>query len=130
MATAEAGVTGWVVLLVDDEESIRGLGQRLLGRLGFHVLTAVDGRDALEVYVQHKDEIVLVLLDLTMPRMGGEETLRELRRLDPEVRVVLSSGYAESEVTSRFSGDDIAGFVQKPYSLDDLKQRMRAALDG
>jgi CheY-like chemotaxis protein len=115
---------------VDDEESIRGLGQRLLSRLGFHVLTAVDGRDALEVYVQHKDEIVLVLLDLTMPRMGGEETLRELRRLDPEVRVVLSSGYAESEVTSRFSGDDIAGFVQKPYSLDDLKQRMRAALDG
>jgi hypothetical protein len=83
------------VLLVDDEESIRALGKRMFEQQGARVLIASDGLDALEVYSQHKGEIFLVLLDLTTPHMNGEEAYRELRRIDPHVRVLLSSGYTE-----------------------------------
>jgi two-component system cell cycle sensor histidine kinase/response regulator CckA len=97
-----AEVSDWhgagTVLLVDDEETIRTLGARMLSRLGFVVLTAGDGREALALYAQHRGEIVLVLLDLTMPHMDGEETLHGLRALDPEVRVIMSSGYSEQDI--------------------------------
>ncbi len=105
-------------------------GARMLEQLGFRVLTAADGREALAVYRAHMDEITLVLLDLTMPHMDGEETFRELRRLDPEVRVVMSSGYTEQDVTSRFAGKGLAGFLQKPYTLAELTGRLQAALAG
>jgi two-component system cell cycle sensor histidine kinase/response regulator CckA len=117
-----------MVLLVDDEETIRALGTRMLASLGFAVLTAADGYEALEVYRAHMAETPLVLLDLTMPRMDGEETFRELRALDPSVRVVMSSGYSEQDVTSRFAGKGLVGFVQKPYTLAELAERLRAAL--
>ena len=87
------------VLLVDDEESVRNLGNRMLERLGFKVLIAVDGQQALETFRELHNEIVLVILDLTMPYMDGEETFRELRRIDQKVRVIMSSGYTESEIT-------------------------------
>ena len=119
-----------IVLLVDDEETIRALGARMLGSLGFQVLTAADGREALQLYTEHRGEIALVLLDLTMPHMDGEETFRELRRLDPGVRVVMSSGYTEQDITSRFAGKGLVGFVQKPYTLAQLAERLRAALEG
>jgi len=118
------------VLLVDDEETIRTLGARMLKRLGFEFLLAADGRQALQIYSQHLGEISLVLLDLTMPHMDGEETFRELRLLDPQVPVVLSSGYSEQEVTSRLAGQNVAGFVQKPYTLELLRERLREALSG
>jgi PAS domain S-box-containing protein len=118
------------VLLVDDEETIRALGERMLSRLGFRVLTAADGPEALSIYARHRDEISLVLLDLTMPHMDGEETFRELSRLDPEVRVVISSGYTEQDISSRFAGKGMAGFVQKPYSLAQLKEQLRMATTG
>ena len=86
------------VLLVDDEESVRNLGNRMLERLGFKVLIAVDGQQALETFRELHNEIVLVILDLTMPYMDGEETFRELRRIDQKVRVIMSSGYTESEI--------------------------------
>ena len=116
------------VLLVDDEEAIRTLGGAMLGLLGFTVLTAADGREALAVYAEHRDEISLVLLDLTMPHMDGEETFQELRALDPAVRVVLSSGYARADVIARFAGMGLVGFVHKPYSLAELTEQLRAAL--
>jgi CheY-like chemotaxis protein len=115
------------VLLVDDEETVRATGRHMLERLGFDVLTANDGREALQVYAAHADEIALVLLDLTMPHLDGEETFRELRRLYPGVRVVMSSGYSESDITARFAGKGLAGFVQKPYDLATLQERLRAA---
>jgi PAS domain S-box-containing protein len=127
-----AATAGWrgegTVLLVDDEESVRALGARMLSSLGFTVLAAADGRQALEVYAEHRDEITLVLLDLTMPHLDGEETFRELRRLDPGVRVLMSSGYAESDITARFAGQGPLGFVQKPYTRAELRERLRAAL--
>ncbi|MDS4068742.1 MAG: ATP-binding protein [Candidatus Competibacter sp.] len=118
------------ILLVDDEESVRTLGSRMLERIGFKVLTAVDGREALEIYRSGHDEIALVLLDLTMPDLDGEETFRELRRIDPKVRVVMSSGYTESEITPRFAGKRLTGFLQKPYTITALMDCLRGPLSG
>ena len=118
------------ILLVDDEETIRTLGVRMLASLGFTVITAADGREALAVYAEHRDEITLVLLDLTMPHMDGEQTFRELRLIDPGVRVVMSSGYAQNDIAARFAGKGLVGFVHKPYSLAELRDQLRAAVEG
>jgi PAS domain S-box-containing protein len=112
------------VLLVDDEETVRGIGVEMLKELGFTVITANDGREGVAVFKQHP-EIAFVILDLTMPHMDGEQCFRELRQLRPDVRVILSSGYNEQEVTQRFVGKGLAGFVQKPYKLSMLKEAIR-----
>jgi PAS domain S-box-containing protein len=117
-----------MVLLVDDEETVLAVGKDMLQRLGFSVSTAEHGRDALEIYGRHKGEIVCVLLDLTMPHMDGEETFRELRRMNPSVRVIMCSGYSEQEIASRFTGKGLAGCLQKPYLLADLRNAMKQAL--
>jgi len=109
------------VLLVDDEETVRGIGRAMLQELGFSTLTANDGREALEIF-QATPGIALVILDLTMPHMNGEQCFRELKRCQPEVKVILSSGYNEQEVTEKFTGTGLAGFIQKPYTLSELRQ--------
>lgn len=116
------------VLIVDDEVSVRELAQAMLERAGFSVLTAPDGQAALRVYQQHAEQIVLVLLDLTMPLMSGEETLRELQRRSPQVRVILSSGYNEQSTVSEFTSRGSAGFLQKPYRYRDLLDAVAQAL--
>ena len=117
-----------VILVVDDEETVRIAAKIMLERRGFTVLTAEDGRAALEVFRSRVDEIVVVLLDLTMPRLDGEETFRELRRIRPDVRVIISSGYNEQETTSRFAGKGLAGFLQKPYGIRPLGEKIRQVL--
>lgn len=130
-----AGSTGnWKgsgkVLLVDDEEWVRGIGAEMLKELGFSpVITACDGRDALRVFKENPD-VSLVVLDLTMPHMDGEQFYRELRQLDPAVQVVMSSGYGEQEITHRFSGKGLAGFVQKPYKLSEFRAVLMKAMPG
>ncbi|WP_224981659.1 hybrid sensor histidine kinase/response regulator [Geomonas agri] len=109
------------VLLVDDEETVIGIGSEMLKELGFEVLTALDGREAVEVFKEKRERISAVLLDLTMPHLDGEQTFRELRLIDPEVKVIMSSGYNEQEVTQRFAGKGLAGFIQKPYKFSTLK---------
>ena len=109
-----------MVLLVDDEETVRAICSRQLARLGLNVLTAVNGQEAVDIYRKKQDEISLVILDLTMPKMGGEEAFRELRAINPEVKVVLASGYTKGDVVSRFSGKKISGFLRKPYTLGEL----------
>ena len=116
------------VLLVDDEDSVRTLGARMLERIGFQVLVASDGQEALELYPVCQREIVLVLLDLTMPYMDGEETFQRLRHLDPQVRVVMTSGYTETAMAARFSGQPRCGFLPKPYTLEGLTRCLREAL--
>jgi two-component system cell cycle sensor histidine kinase/response regulator CckA len=123
---------GWtgsgLVLMVDDEPSVRNMGQRILERLGFRVLVAEDGKDALRVFDACSEPIELVVLDMTMPNLGGEETFRELRRRSPEVRVVLTSGYNEQDATSRFAGKGLAAFVQKPFQLETLRATLQRVL--
>lgn len=118
-----------MVLLVDDEDSVRTLGARMLERIGFQALVASDGQEALELYQVRRGEIVLVLLDVTMPDMDGEETLRQLQRLDTQVRVVMTSSYTEAEMAPRFTGQRRCGFLQKPYTLEALTQCLREALE-
>ena len=118
------------VLLVDDEETIRSLGRQMLERIGFEVITARDGADALMIYENLSDRIDLVLLDLTMPNMDGEEAMDALLRMNPDLRIVLSSGYSEHEISSRFSGRGLAGFLQKPYTLSRLRERLGQVLAG
>ena len=118
------------LLLVDDEETVRVLGKQMIERLGFRCLTAADGEEALACFRAHSHEITVVLLDLTMPHMDGEATFRELRRLKPDVRVVISSGYNQQDVTQRFAGKGLAGFIQKPYRLALLTEILRTALEG
>jgi signal transduction histidine kinase/CheY-like chemotaxis protein len=125
---------GWqgsgTVLLADDEESVLAIGRMMLERLGMTVVTAAHGREAVDVFRQREGDIDCVILDLTMPHMDGEETFRELRRLQPDVRVIMSSGYNEQEVTQRFVGKGVAGFIQKPYELSELQRVLQAALEG
>ena len=118
------------ILVVDDEDTIREVAAMMLEEIGFSTLTAVDGVQAIEVFRQHQEQIRAVLLDMTMPKMDGKACFRELRRIDPHVRVVLSSGYSEEDATARFSGKKLAGFVQKPYSPEQLKAVMVQVCQG
>jgi two-component system cell cycle sensor histidine kinase/response regulator CckA len=108
------------VLIVDDEVYLRRAARSILEHYGFAVIEAESGDRALEVYEEAKGSIVAVLLDMTMPGISGEETFRRLRQIDPEVTVILSSGYNEIEATRRFTSKGLAGFLQKPYTAGQL----------
>ncbi|MBI5543902.1 MAG: response regulator [Deltaproteobacteria bacterium] len=126
------GIQAWkstaTVLLVDDEETVRSVGTRMLRHFGLKVLVAADGREGLEVFRAHLSEIRTVVLDMTMPHLNGEETYRALRALDPEVKVILTSGYNEQEATTRFVGKGLAAFIQKPFQLATLGEVLRKVL--
>jgi CheY-like chemotaxis protein len=118
------------ILLVDDEESLIALGGRMLEHLGFTVLTAADGLQAVDLYRERGKEIDLVLMDLTMPHMDGAKAFGELRRLNPEVRVVLASGYSHEDVAARFAGRGLSGVLQKPYTLAKLRETLAGLMPG
>jgi len=115
------------VLVIDDEETVLDVTRKILEKLGFDVKTACDGFAALELFRQHADSIDVVILDLTMPKMGGEEALRNLHRIRADVPVILTSGYNEQEVSSRFVGKGLAGFIQKPFQTSSLIRVLRDA---
>ncbi len=127
-AADQAGPCQGTVLVVDDEEMIRTVTKKVLVRAGFDVITAEDGRAALDVFRERHEQIVAVLLDMTMPHLSGVETFQELRRIDPNVRVVLTSGYSEQEATQRLLGSGLAGFLQKPSTADAMIASLRAAI--
>ncbi|MBN1533712.1 MAG: PAS domain S-box protein [Spirochaetes bacterium] len=116
------------VLLVDDEESVRTLGKRMLERLGYVAIVASDGREALEQFREKGEGILCVILDLTMPNMDGVETYHELRAIRDDVSVILSSGYTRQDVAERFSGRGLSGFIQKPYTLESLEAELKRVL--
>ncbi len=122
------GSDGGRVLFVDDEESVRTLGARMLERMGFEVTVAADGREALDVFARRPEEWSLVVLDLTMPRMDGEEAYRRLRELRADVPVVLASGYTADELGARFASKGFAGFLQKPFTMVELQRAVLLAL--
>ena len=117
------------ILLIDDEAVVRDLGQATLEAAGFDVLTARDGPEGIDLFRQHADQLSLVILDLTMPEMGGEEVYRELRRLHPGVRVLLSSGYSEHQAARLFA-NPLAAFLKKPYLPTQLVEKVREVLGG
>ena len=118
------------VLVVDDEEEVRSVARMALEERGLRVLTASDGCEAVELFRRHAGEIGVVVLDMTMPGKGGEETFRDLRRIRPDVKVILSSGYNEQDAVNRFAGKGLAGFLHKPYRPSELVERIRQLLEG
>jgi signal transduction histidine kinase len=116
------------ILVVDDEEIITDIATKILSQAGFRVLTASDGRKGVEVFCQHSEEIDAVILDLTMPEMSGEEAYGEMILVRGDVKVVLSSGYSESEASTRFAGKNLAGFIQKPYRPNVLIEKLNEIL--
>ena len=108
------------ILVVDDEEFIRTTAALMLESLGYEVLLATDGLEGLDIYSQHKDRIDLVLLDMIMPRMGGRACFKGIRALDPNARVVISSGYDKEEHIEELRQAGVQGFVRKPYRLAEL----------
>jgi PAS domain S-box-containing protein len=135
-AVEERGVEGseWptgteTILLVDDEEAVRGLGQSVLELCGYTVLIVEDGVQALEVYQAHQGEIPLVVLDVIMPQMGGRECLRRLREMDPDVKVLISTGYTADDSVQELLAEGALGVVEKPFRIQDFAVAVRAALD-
>ncbi|MGE5189370.1 MAG: PAS domain S-box protein [Gemmatimonadota bacterium] len=118
------------ILFVDDEESLRLLAVETLGRLGYSVTTARNGVEAIEIFSDSGNRIDLVILDMIMPGMGGEETFRRLRKLAPSARVLVSSGYAVEGKPGNLLAEGAAGFLQKPYRLATLATAVRRALDS
>ena len=117
------------ILLADDNAIMLALGRRMLGQLGITSLLASDGVEAMEVFREHKDDIVCDILDLTMLRMSGGDAFREIRQIKPDFKVILCSGYDEQQVIQEYAGKGLAGFLQKPYTSQHLKMKLRQVLD-
>ncbi len=113
------------ILLVDDESMIRNLGQVVLKRAGYSVLTAVDGIEALQVFARERDRIGLVILDVTMPRMSGRDAYRHIVEIDPTVRILFSTGYSTEDIAEL---DGAVGLLGKPYRPNELLAAVRASL--
>lgn len=127
LAPSRAGET---ILLVDDEALVRRIGRTLLSKLGYEILEASDGLEALEICKTQGDRVQLVLLDLTMPNLTGKETFARLREIRPGLPVLICSGYlVDLDEFTRECGACPDGFVQKPYSFEDMAERVRATLD-
>jgi CheY-like chemotaxis protein len=119
---------GSTVLLVDDDEAVREIGRAYLERAGFRVLTAEGGFAALERLRNEGDAVDLVVLDLAMPDLSGEETFEALRKLRSDLPVVLASGYDRKQASERFRVHGIGDFVRKPYEPEDLIRSIGRAL--
>lgn len=126
-AASPAAAAG-TVLVIEDEASVRRVVQIMLEGAGFRVLTAKDGIEGLEVFRQNIQEVSVVLLDFTMPGMGGQETFHQLRRLRADVPVILASGYSEEDATGQFAGLGLAGFIAKPFDRATLVARLQEAV--
>jgi len=117
-----------IVLVVDDEDTVRTVASRMLQAFGFEPVVATNGADAVKIFSERRSKIAAVLLDLTMPQMDGAETFTELRRIDPAVKVLLMSGFNEQDAINRFAGKGLAGFLQKPFKPDALREKLRGML--
>jgi CheY-like chemotaxis protein len=126
-AAGDLAGTG-TILFVDDEPLLRQLGKEALEPYGYEVLTAGSGPDAIEVFKEGPSRVSLVVLDLTMPGMDGREVLAELRKIRPEVPVIVSGGHSEAEVLELLAGTRISTFLQKPYASGQLAGKVKSAL--
>jgi len=108
------------VLIADDEKYIRDLTTKMLNISGYKVHLARNGREAIEIFSEKKDEISCILMDLTMPELDGKEALTEIRKIDSNIPIIITSGYCEFDIISKFTGEKISGFLQKPYNLEDV----------
>jgi two-component system, cell cycle sensor histidine kinase and response regulator CckA len=118
------------ILVVDDEQQVRTITELMLTQFGFKVLTAEDGAAGVRTFADHADEIDLVVMDLTMPKLSGEQAFVEMRKRRPDARIVLTSGYNESEAVGRLASSGVTAFLQKPFELEQLLTTVRRALEA
>jgi CheY-like chemotaxis protein len=129
--TAEAAPqnrAGGTVLIIDDEDVVRRTARSALEHFGYTVFEASDGQDGADLFSRLHDRILCVLLDLTMPRMGAREVWQYIRRIRPDMRIVISSGFEESEARKRFGDAPGLEFIQKPYTATALARKIGVAL--
>jgi two-component system, cell cycle sensor histidine kinase and response regulator CckA len=115
------------IMVVDDEDGIRRYAGRILQGMGFGTIMAADGPEALEKFREHADEVDLVLLDVFMPRMDGDDVLREMRRIRPELEAVLISGYQDAVLSDKFDRSALSAFLYKPFATADFVERVEKA---
>ena len=121
---------GRTVLVVDDDPAVRLITVRALTLFGFATLQAADGMEGLEVFRANRAQIGCVLVDLTMPRLDGPATVKEMQQIDPNTRVILMTGYAEDDARERFEGLQVAAYLEKPFDLPRLRAAIESALDS
>ncbi len=118
------------ILVIDDEEVIREVTGEILSSYGYNVQLAADGEDGIRIYRQQQPRCDLVILDMIMPRQGGRDTLLELKKIDPAVKVLFSTGYSQNEKVNEIISLGVSGFIQKPYQVNNLLTKVREILDG
>ena len=117
------------ILLVDDEDIILDVGQLMLQNLGYKVITAQNGRQAVKFLTEHQTEINMVILDIIMPQMGGSETYDKLKEINPEIKILLASGYSIEGEATEILNKGCNGFLQKPFNLSQLSQKIREIME-
>lgn len=118
------------ILLVDDEEMVADIGKDLLEKLGYTVLVAAGGTEAIKLFRRHRDQVDLVILDMIMPDMSGGETFSRLRAIKPNAKILLSSGYSLDDRASAIMKQGCNGFIQKPFNLKKISHKIREILDS
>jgi two-component system cell cycle sensor histidine kinase/response regulator CckA len=118
------------ILLVEDEDLVSDVTKRILERGGYTVLTATNGKEALGLYLKKRDMISLVILDFIMPEMGGKECLEQLRKIDPNVRILVTSGYYRTGMAQEVIECGAAAFIRKPYDWKRMLAVVREILDS
>jgi DNA-binding NtrC family response regulator len=107
-------------LIIDDEEMIRDLARDVLEMHGFHILSAENGVDGVAVFKKNKDNIACIILDVTMPRMSGRETYQQLKKIDKNLKIILSTGHGKGEMAQEIIALGVHGVIQKPYRIEEL----------
>jgi CheY-like chemotaxis protein len=118
------------ILMVDDEEMVLDSGTRMLEALGYSVLTARSGREAIKIYKDNEDEIDMVILDMIMPELGGGEVFDKLKEIDPDIKVLLLTGYSLEGQAKEIMERGCHGFMQKPFTMVDLSQKIRRIISN
>jgi len=124
IAQANAKLPTGTILIVDDEEIVRKYTAAVIKRLGFKTIDAANGDEAVRLFRKNPDEFICVILDLTMPIMDGLTTFKELKRIKANQKVILLSGYSERDATCRFDGQGLSGFLQKPFKLEEMRDKL------
>lgn len=118
------------VLFVDDEEMITEVGEEILRSLGYDVLIAGSGKEAIRLYKRYEERIDMVILDMIMPEMSGDETYAGMKEINPDVKVLLSSGYSIDGQATGILNRGCKGFIQKPFKIKELSEKLREILDA
>jgi signal transduction histidine kinase/ActR/RegA family two-component response regulator len=116
------------ILVIDDEEITRNVARDILHELGYDVLLASGGKEGIKIYADKKDVIDLVILDMIMPEMGGKETFKKLKEINPDVKILISSGYGQDSLPEQVMDDGEAGFIQKPYNINEIAAIIKEVL--